>query len=164
MFVQIKRGETLEIEFIISYAEIILEMILTFVCPHFRYKQVLSPLSVLVIRAWRERSGWMMRKPQAFSDSRVTDRRHKSWKKHSQLWFSHREKEPFTVFKTDLWLTASCINNGDLVSYVIHKNYPLKMYSSPLSKQSIYFSKGWIVFKSVSLLSLNSTFITIICI
>lgn len=151
-----KRGGTLEAEWLICHAELVSEVTLIFV-----YTFWLQGSFPLLFLCWSlepvQSSQGDYAQASGFSDSRAKDWRYKFWQKHSQLWFSHREKEPFTVFKTDLWLTASCINNGDLLSYVKHKNYPPKLHGSSLGKQSVCFSKGWIIFKRFSLFSFNSS-------
>lgn len=78
MFVPTKRGGPLEAEFIISYTEAVSEVIHAVHAHISGTREVLSPPSMLVIRAWQEWSGWMLYKPQAFSDGSVTDKRHKS--------------------------------------------------------------------------------------
>lgn len=57
VFVQMKRGGTLEAEWIIFYAELVSEVTLTFFMYTLGTRKVLSPFSMLVIRTWPEQLG-----------------------------------------------------------------------------------------------------------
>lgn len=57
MFVQIKRGGTLETEWIICKAELVSEVTLTLVYTHFGYKEGFLCFSMLVIRTQPEQLG-----------------------------------------------------------------------------------------------------------